>query len=95
MVVGKDYALGGTEFYNKLLECNMALPSLMGPNGKKYYTAHGNDVRLHGIKVHLTVRRQNLIVYFKKYVEEAKAKGDHSEELKDLAAELKDSAVEL
>lgn len=42
--LGLEYAQGGVEFYNKLLQRNMALRVLMGPDGGKRYTAYGNDI---------------------------------------------------
>ncbi|CAL8096001.1 unnamed protein product [Orchesella dallaii] len=42
--IGLDYAKGGVELYAKTLERNIALRSLMGPNGEKRFTFYGNDV---------------------------------------------------
>lgn len=41
-----EYAKGGIEFYSKILQRNMALRNLMGPNGEKTFTFYGNDVEL-------------------------------------------------
>ena len=82
--------MGGIEFYNKMLERNMALRSLMGLDGKKYYTPSGNAIRKRTLEtvVHLTERRKNLIAHFEKYVEQAKAKAKDSEELQDSGAQI-------
>lgn len=42
--INLNYARGGVEYYSKILERNMALRSLMGPNGEKRFTFYGNDV---------------------------------------------------
>ncbi|XP_015436528.1 PREDICTED: transmembrane protein 177 [Dufourea novaeangliae] len=41
--LGPKYIQGGNEFYNKLLNRNIALRSLLGDDGKKLFTVNGND----------------------------------------------------
>ncbi|XP_014470534.1 PREDICTED: transmembrane protein 177 isoform X2 [Dinoponera quadriceps] len=41
--LGSEYAMGGQEFYEKLLMRNRALRSLLGNDGEKQYTANGNE----------------------------------------------------
>lgn len=41
--ISEKYAIGGLEFYEKILKRNMALHKLMGSKGEKLYTAYGND----------------------------------------------------
>lgn len=61
MALGQEYAEGGVEFYNKLLQRNMALRALMGPDGKHRYTAYGNDVHFwRSPNIPLTSRRDYL-----------------------------------
>lgn len=58
-----DYADGGVEFYNKLLQRNQALRSLMGrTEGRKKYTAYGNNVYFwRSPTVPLTSRRDKMV----------------------------------
>ncbi|XP_029175700.1 transmembrane protein 177 [Nylanderia fulva] len=41
--LGPEYVKGGQEFYEKLLSRNRALRSLLGNDGKRTYTAYGNE----------------------------------------------------
>lgn len=41
--LGPEYVKGGQEFYEKLLIRNRALRSLLGEDGKRSYTAYGNE----------------------------------------------------
>ncbi|XP_012251753.2 transmembrane protein 177 [Athalia rosae] len=41
--LGEDYLKGGQEFYDKILQRNIALRNLMGKEGVKLYSATGND----------------------------------------------------
>ncbi|XP_068203255.1 transmembrane protein 177 isoform X2 [Palaemon carinicauda] len=41
--ISESYAKGGLEFYEKILQRNIALRSLMGEDGEKLFTAYGND----------------------------------------------------
>lgn len=41
--MGKTYAAGGVEFYEKVLERNIALRELMGKDGEGLFTVMGND----------------------------------------------------
>ncbi|XP_071561366.1 transmembrane protein 177 [Temnothorax nylanderi] len=41
--LGAEYIKGGQEFYEKMLIRNRALRSLLGAEGKKIYTAYGNE----------------------------------------------------
>lgn len=60
--LGKEYTEGGAEFYTKLLERNIALRTLMGPDGPRRYTAYGNDVHYwRSPSVPLTSRRDMLV----------------------------------
>ncbi|XP_042860335.1 transmembrane protein 177-like isoform X2 [Penaeus japonicus] len=56
--LGEKYAQGGLEFYEKVLQRNVALRSLMGTTGEKLYTAYGNDQMLLRTKhIPFTLRR--------------------------------------
>lgn len=41
--INENYVKGGLEFYNKTLQRNMALRSLLGDKGNKVYTLKGNE----------------------------------------------------
>ncbi|CAL1676707.1 unnamed protein product [Lasius platythorax] len=41
--LGAEYIKGGQEFYEKTLIRNRAIRSLLGENGKRIYTAYGNE----------------------------------------------------
>lgn len=61
---GPEYAEGGVEFYNKLLQRNMALRVLMGSEGDRLYTLYGNAVTtLRRPEATLTERRDLLNTY--------------------------------
>ncbi|XP_042233029.1 transmembrane protein 177-like isoform X2 [Homarus americanus] len=65
--VGEKYATGGLEYYEKVLQRNVALRSLMGTEGDKLYTAYGNDQVLIRTKhIPFSLRR----AYLKTRVEE-------------------------
>lgn len=65
--LGEKYAQGGLEFYEKVLQRNVALRTLMGTTGEKLYTAYGNDQMLLRTKhIPFTLRRD----YFKQRVDE-------------------------
>lgn len=40
--ISEEYAKGGLEFYNKILQRNVAIRSLLGDDGPKQFTALGN-----------------------------------------------------
>ena len=83
-ISGKDYALGGIEFYNKALQRNMAIRTLMGSQGEKYYTKYGNHVTgAFENVVNVTERRENLIKHFSKYVEKEEQKEKEEKEKKE------------
>ncbi|KAK7493214.1 hypothetical protein BaRGS_00015551 [Batillaria attramentaria] len=66
--LGCEYAEGGVEFYTKLLQRNIALRSLMGPDGGKKYTAYGNDIHFwRSPCVPLTTRRDDLLEAVKRF----------------------------
>ncbi|KAG8229516.1 hypothetical protein J437_LFUL004922 [Ladona fulva] len=44
--LGPDYIKGGVEFYSKILNRNIALRELLGNQGKKIFTALGNEQTL-------------------------------------------------
>ncbi|XP_041366054.1 transmembrane protein 177-like [Gigantopelta aegis] len=59
--LGREYAEGGVELYQKFLQRNVAMRSLMGEEGGKKYTVYGNEVHYwRSPHVPLTVRRDNL-----------------------------------
>lgn len=80
--LGEKYAIGGLEFYEKILQRNMALYKLMGSEGEKLYTAYGNDqVLLRTKHMPFTLRRD----YMKNRVEEyKKEKGEAPSADKDI-----------
>lgn len=60
--VSEEYARGALEFYNKTLQRNIALRSLLGSEGPKSYTAAGNlRETLRTKHVPYVVRRDNAI----------------------------------
>ncbi|KAK8722501.1 hypothetical protein OTU49_012245, partial [Cherax quadricarinatus] len=67
--ISNKYAVGGLEYYEKVLQRNVALRALMGSDGEKVYTVYGNDQVLVRTK-HLpfTLRRD----YMKTQLEEYK-----------------------
>jgi hypothetical protein len=59
--INLNYAKGGVEFYAKTLQRNMALRTLMGPQGEKLFTLFGNDVEfIRERHVPFTRRKHNL-----------------------------------
>ncbi|XP_050732278.1 transmembrane protein 177-like [Eriocheir sinensis] len=96
--MGKGYAEGGVEFYQKVLGRNVALRELMGSDGEKLFTAMGNDELLVRTR-HLpyTMRLDSMKKHLKKYEKEeeegkeGEGKGsDGKEELKDGEGKEKD-----
>jgi len=64
----KIYAEGGVEFYEKMLQRNCAMRSLMGSRGPQFYTYYGNLVSVwRNRSVQLTSRRDNLVKYLAEY----------------------------
>ena len=66
--LGIAYAQGGVEYYSNVLTRNIALRTLLGGEGKHYYTPYGNvasSIRRNGIPY--TERRDNLIVHLENY----------------------------
>lgn len=41
--ISEDYTMGGLEFYEKLLQRNRALRTLLGSRGERLYTYYGNE----------------------------------------------------
>lgn len=73
--LGLEYAEGGFEFYSKLLQRNIALRALMGPEGGKRYTAYGNDIHFwRSPTVPLTSRRDAMQEFVKSMREAAASK---------------------
>lgn len=61
-------ALGGVEFYEKILSGNLALRGLLGRQGEKLYTSSGNIVSKHWFRIqHLpyTTRRDSVLQMWK------------------------------
>lgn len=60
--LSEEYARGAVEFYNKTLQRNVALRSLLGSEGPKAYTAAGNLLETFRTKhVPYVVRRDNAL----------------------------------
>ncbi|XP_063852337.1 transmembrane protein 177-like [Scylla paramamosain] len=79
--MGREYVEGGVEFYEKILQRNVALRELMGPDGEKNYTAKGNDeVLLRTRHLPFTVRHEGMKKCLEKYEEEEKKKKEEEEE---------------
>ncbi|XP_023229330.1 transmembrane protein 177-like [Centruroides sculpturatus] len=56
-----EYLNGGIEYYEKCLKRNVALRTLMGEEGEKYFTWHGNrKTFIRAVTLPLTVRLDNL-----------------------------------
>ncbi|KAH0546999.1 transmembrane protein 177 isoform X1 [Cotesia glomerata] len=68
--LGPEYVRGGLEFYDKTLQRNTALRSLLGERGNKLYTAMGND--------HSFFRQKHLPYTQRKYFFEDIVKQFHS-----------------
>ena len=43
--ISPDYAEGGVEYYNKLLQRNIALRELLGEEGRSQYTMRGDIIQ--------------------------------------------------
>ena len=66
--LGVEYAEGGLEYYEKLLQRNKALRQLMGAAGEKAYTMYGNKmVTLREGGAPITVRRDRMVENLKQY----------------------------
>lgn len=66
-MLGQEYAEGAVEFYSKLLQRNVALRTLFGENGPKYYTVYGNQVqKWHDPHMPLTSRKDAMVAYLQK-----------------------------
>lgn len=64
--ISEEYARGAVEFYNKTLQRNVALRSLLGSDGPKSYTAAGNLKETFRTKhVPYVVRRDNALARLK------------------------------
>ena len=67
----KIYAEGGVEYYEKVLQRNCALRTLLGQKGAKQFTRYGNVVSLlRNRSVQLTSRRDNLLKFLAEYEHE-------------------------
>jgi len=67
----KIYAEGGVEYYDKVLQRNCALRTLLGSKGAKQFTRYGNVVSLwRNRSIQLTSRRDNLLKYLAEYERE-------------------------
>jgi len=67
----KIYAEGGVEYYEKVLQRNCALRTLLGSKGAKQFTRYGNVVSLwRNRSVQLTSRRDNVLKFLAEYEHE-------------------------
>jgi len=83
--LGENYLKGGLEYYNKIIQRNIALHTLMGEEGKKLFTAGGNEqVFIRTKHLPLAMRRD----YFKMKVDELNKTKEISNDSKELC-ELK------
>lgn len=59
--IGEEYIRGGIEYYEKLIQRNLALRNII-PNGKNIYSEHGNKQELISLfsEVSLTYRKEYL-----------------------------------
>lgn len=74
--MGRAYAEGGVEFYEKVLQRNMALRELMGSDGEKLYSAKGNDeVLIRTRHLPFTVRLEAMKKCLQSYEEKKEEEG--------------------
>lgn len=75
--LGENYINGGFEFYDKILQRNIALRTLMGVDGEKLFTAGGNEqVTVRTKHLPLAMRRD----YLKMKVDELRKTDDTEKE---------------
>ena len=66
--LGQDFAEGGLEYYNKMLQRRQALRILLGPDGPSMYTQYGNEV--YGVRtphVQCSQRRDNVAAILQEF----------------------------
>ena len=74
------YARGGVEYYEKTLQRNRALRTLMGASGAKEYTLYGNPQHIwRQPHVAPTNRRDNLTRYYKEHLDRLEGKDQEGE----------------
>ena len=72
--MGREYAAGGVEYYQKVLERNIAMRTLMEKEGNKFYTPYGNKVVFWRAQaLPFSNRLDNLKTHLKKYDEAEKS----------------------
>ncbi len=79
--MGVNYLEGGIEYYTKVLNRNMALRKLMGPEGEKLYTIYGNKVSTWSDPtVQLTARRDLMVKLYRDRLEKEKEAREKAKE---------------